>query len=107
MSGLRRADRGHGSTPCRLDLKDRALEDFSRALELSPRSQIACYNIACVYAARGETDAALEWLGRAVDLGWRDAAYMAADEDLQALADEEAFCRLLDRLREDQHRTPL
>jgi len=83
-----------------LDLKERALEDFSRALELNPQSQLACYNMACVYADRGETDTALEWLERAVEFGWNDPDHTERDDHLASLRDETRFLDLLQGLRE-------
>jgi serine/threonine protein kinase/tetratricopeptide (TPR) repeat protein len=82
-----------------LDLKERALEDFSRALEVNPRSQQACYNMACVYASRGEIDTALEWLERAVEFGWNDADHLENDPDLAPLRGRERLGELAARIR--------
>jgi len=57
------------------------------------------YNAACSSVRLGDAPAALEWLGRAVELGYRDHAHLVADEDLAPLRSHPAFALLLQKLR--------
>jgi tetratricopeptide (TPR) repeat protein len=68
----------------------------------------AWYGFACVYAvASGKiadkkqeyADRAMELLYRAVKAGWKDAAHMAKDTDLDALREREDFKKLLSELQ--------
>jgi len=49
------------------------------------------YNFACAAAITGRRDEALEYLGRAVDLGFSNADAMAADNDLKSLQADPRF----------------
>jgi serine/threonine protein kinase/tetratricopeptide (TPR) repeat protein len=49
--------------------------------------------------ARAEADRAMVWLTRAINAGYRDAAWMAKDTDLDALRDREDFNKLLTELK--------
>ncbi|HYG97795.1 MAG TPA: protein kinase [Terriglobales bacterium] len=54
--------------------------------------------LAAIYALREQNRAALEWLERAYDLGWRDARTLARDPMLQRLREEQAFKDLVSRI---------
>ena len=71
---------------------DRALVD---AL---PDDPVVRYNFACSLALLGRTDAALDALERALDLGFDDHTQLAGDDDLAILRDEPRFRNLLARL---------
>ena len=77
-------------------------EDLSRALtvlavatEAAPGQPAYWYNLACVQARLGERRQALESLERAVAAGFSDRAWMAADQDLASLREEERFKALV------------
>jgi len=53
------------------------------------------YNIACCKALLGETDAALSWLSKSIDAGFRDAEHIKNDEDLVSLRDLPLFKELI------------
>jgi tetratricopeptide (TPR) repeat protein len=66
------------------------------------------YNFACVYSvANGKiadkkqeyADRAMELLHKAVQAGWKDAAHMAKDSDLDSLRDREDFKKLMGELQ--------
>jgi hypothetical protein len=70
------------------------------------------YNFACIYAvASGQladkkqeyADRAIELLHQAVQAGWKDAAHMKKDTDLDPLRDRSNFQKLL---REFDEKTP-
>ena len=62
-----------------------------RLVELFPRDCAVCYNLACSLAMVGKANEAMETLRRALELGYDDFAYMAADSDLDSLRDFRGF----------------
>ncbi|MFM7749844.1 MAG: TPR end-of-group domain-containing protein, partial [Opitutaceae bacterium] len=80
-------------------LKEGRYEDglaLSRlALALEPNNPAHAYNAACCEARRGRPGPALDYLERALKLGFSDAAHLKADEDLASLRKEPRFQRAL------------
>jgi TolB-like protein/Flp pilus assembly protein TadD len=79
-----------------------ALECVRRALD-SPRSFGHTHHvhnqIACIYAAVGETDKAMGWLERTADTGFPCWPFFLVDPFLESLRDKVEFKRLIDDLR--------
>ncbi len=77
-------------------------EDGLKAdLELSalcPGEPVVWYNLACSYALTARKDEAFSSLSRAVDLGYRDAAWIRNDADLESIRNDRRFDSLLRRL---------
>lgn len=71
------------------------------ALAHAPSADIA-YDAACAYARAHNVRDALRLLGRARELGFRDAAYAASDEDLAALHGQPGFEQWLTELRQSE-----
>ncbi|MGH9369576.1 MAG: TPR end-of-group domain-containing protein, partial [Thermoanaerobaculia bacterium] len=70
------------------------------AAHVSPeRAGAVWYNFACLQAQAGDEKGALASLSTAVGKGFRDAASMEKDEDLESLRGEEAFLELLEGLK--------
>ena len=84
-------------------VRQRDLAAMERAVRagtaLLPENPIWHYNLACVLARRQRATEAIEALGRAVELGFRDETAMARDEDLASLRPLPAFRELLARAR--------
>ena len=55
----------------------------------------AWYNFACAAAVAGHTNAAMDYLRKADDLGYPDIANMAKDEDLKSLRKDARFTALI------------
>jgi Flp pilus assembly protein TadD len=72
-----------------------ALGWYKKALEVDPDFGDAYYNMACVYALRGERELALRYLQIAALNGYASAEGIDADPDLAALRDEPAYKALL------------
>ena len=72
-----------------------ALEYGQKLVSLEPQSSMHPYNMACVYARSGESEKALKWLGRSVELGFSDGELLRSDADLDSLRDTEAFAHIL------------
>ena len=62
-----------------------------QVVEKLPHDFHSLYNLACALARQGKKDEALAALEKAVDLGFRDANHVQADEDLAALRGDERF----------------
>jgi tetratricopeptide (TPR) repeat protein len=78
-----------------------AREAFLKQLQLDYQPRIATYNVACTYAMENQTDAAFEWLERAVDEFQMSAHQLIGDEDLESLHDDPRFEELLERAIEN------
>lgn len=70
-----------------------------RLVRLRPDNHTAHYNLACSLALCRRRAEALRSLRRAVELGYRDYAWMSRDPDLGILKSDPAFLALLDTLR--------
>lgn len=67
---------------------DRALRVHQKAAEFEQTRAIATYNVACVHALQGRTDAAFEALFQAYEAGFRDANQYGSDADLRSLHED-------------------
>ena len=77
---------------------DLARTRFGACLELSPRQASVLYALACVEALAGNSALALDWLERATDAGYADAAVARWDGDLARLRGERRFRGALKRM---------
>ena len=78
---------------------DRAREMAERATEeIDPLDHHAAFDRACVLSLSGEKQKSLEWLNRAIDLGWRCAHHYRMERNLSGVRNEAAFALLLERL---------
>jgi hypothetical protein len=56
------------------------------------------YYLGCVAALQGRTEASIEWLRQAIEAGFRGAASLAEEEDLQSLRGLSQFETLVQRV---------
>jgi len=77
---------------------ERGLEVDRRLAELLPDEPTVLYNLACSLSLTGALDEAFDTLGRSLDAGYDDAAFLREDEDLAPLRADPRFQALLDRL---------
>ena len=76
-------------------------EELGKTLvALAPDRPGSHYNLACAYARQKKVDEAFDSLSISIELGWRNAAHMTIDADLDALRDDARFDAQLTRLRE-------
>ncbi|MBC8871460.1 MAG: tetratricopeptide repeat protein [Planctomycetes bacterium] len=68
-----------------------------KSIERVPHNASSHYNLACVLARQGRNDEALAALEKSVELGFRDARHMEADEDLKSLRENDRFKDILDK----------
>ncbi|QDU67166.1 TPR end-of-group domain-containing protein [Engelhardtia mirabilis] len=70
-----------------------------RLADLLPDEPTVHYNLACSLALTGARDEALATLEHCLEIGYDDADFMLADDDLACLRDDPRFRNLVDRLR--------
>ena len=78
-------------------LYKRVVEDYPNAREAVP----AAYNIACAFALLGEKKEALDWLDKAVGLGWDNLEHTEQDPDLESVRGEARFRKVLEKLKSE------
>ena len=77
-----------------------AIHAFSEALEEDYHKPATMYNIACSFARLGKLDRSLEWIGRAIEAGFRRPDLMQRDPDLAALRGDLRFVQRVRDLRQ-------
>jgi tetratricopeptide (TPR) repeat protein len=87
------------------DLEE-ALKIHLKAAEFPDFAPIASYNAACVYALRGDKDAALKWLETAAQKGFDRASHIAEDTDMDALRDEPRFKEIVAKIEKNSTQSP-
>ncbi len=76
-------------------LHSRMLEVDRRLVELRPHDGVARYNLACGLAQQGQTQAAMQELRRALELGYADFEHIEVDPDLELLRELPEFVEML------------
>jgi hypothetical protein len=85
----------------------KAAAEVSELTKLSNWNALKWYDFACIYSVasgqvadrkREYADAAVEMLRKAVKAGWKDAAHMRADTDLDPLRGRDDFKQLVAEL---------
>ena len=64
-------------------------------VESKPQDPIPAYQLARVHASHGNQKTALEWLGKAIQLGYKDFTYIQSDPAFVSLRDEREFQLLM------------
>ncbi len=83
-----------GSDYARLDRTDDALRELNLAVTLRANEASILYNAACLYASLHKKPEALAALGKAWELGFKDAVWARRDPDLALLHGEPEFERM-------------
>jgi len=79
----------------RRDDYDAALTLLEELLSLEPGLVYANYNLACLYALKGDEAKALHLLEQAIELGFTETSFARQDPDLVSLHDHERFKKLV------------
>jgi Flp pilus assembly protein TadD len=66
-----------------------------KQIEGKPLEPEPAYQLARLYASHGNKEAATEWLGKAIQLGYKDMAYVKTDPAFVTLRDDREFQLLL------------
>lgn len=70
-----------------------------RLARLEPDNPVVFYNLACSYSLTGQFPRAMRALDKALNLGYRDFAWLARDPDLKKLRAHPAFEEIKNRIR--------
>ena len=74
---------------------DKAIKDYDEALRLDPTDSSPFCGRACCFALQGKTDLAIENLGKALALGYKDFEYIEKDSELDSIRDDPRYKKLL------------
>jgi tetratricopeptide (TPR) repeat protein len=88
---------------CNLTMKGRMQEGLAvdeKLVAVRPTDPTAHYNLACRYALLKQRDKAITSLRKAVELGYRDFAFMQEDHDLDSIRKDPRFRKLLKEFQE-------
>lgn len=70
-----------------------------RLASLEPESPLVFYNLACSYSLTEQFDRAARALEKALNLGYRDFAWLAKDPDLKKLRQQPAYDEIKAKIR--------
>jgi len=76
-----------------------AAENLSLAAMIAPDNPRLLYNLACAHALNRDRRNALDALRRAVAKGFKDAAAIESDKDLESLRDDPTYKQLVEELK--------
>jgi tetratricopeptide (TPR) repeat protein len=76
-----------------------AAQNFALAAEIAPDNPRVFYNLARAYSLGDEKSRAIEALKKAVEKGFRDAATLEGDKDLDPLHNEAGYRRIIEDLK--------
>ncbi len=74
---------------------DEAIEYLNKILKLNPNSDVALYNLACIYSLRKEKEKALEYLKKSIIAGFIDWKHISQDTDLDNIRDMPEYKKLM------------
>ena len=77
-----------------IEEREKAIAQAQKAVENNPKDPRSAYNLARLYALHGQKEQAIEWLAKALKLGYRDLDYLKVDPALKSLRDDSNFIRL-------------
>jgi tetratricopeptide (TPR) repeat protein len=78
--------------------REQAMEWARKSIAVDPGDPAIHYNLACVYATLKEIEPSLDFLEKAIDLGFSARSWIENDGDLAILRDHPRFTALLDRI---------
>jgi hypothetical protein len=90
--------RREGLRLLRLGRPSEAVPPLRRSVRIDGTDAVSAYNLACAYALSGREGAAMRWLERAIERGFRNHKLLATDPDLDALRGRPDFARLSGRV---------
>ncbi len=97
----------YGNTLSRLNRNKEARPILRKVLRLDPGYFWAYYDLACLDVLEGNRVAAFRNLNRAVDCGFKDAAYLTQDLDFQSVRGDPRWRLILERIEEIRSNIPM
>lgn len=83
-----------GSSLLKLKRTDEALAAFEKARELDPTADEPLYNLACLFATKGDKERALSCLAEAIQRVPKNGEYAIKDPDFDTLKNDDKFINL-------------
>lgn len=87
-----------GNQYLRKDEYEKAIAAYEKAIELGDEPGKAAYNAGCAYALQNDRDHAMEWLQKAVHLGFDNAEKYLSDSDLDPVRSDPRFRALIESM---------
>ncbi|MDQ7780106.1 MAG: HEAT repeat domain-containing protein [Planctomycetota bacterium] len=84
---------------CRIQEYDGAMKELLKVIEQNPGEFIAHYNLACIYASRGQKANAMEAMRVAVQNGYTDHEWAMIDGDLASVREDAEFKSLVGEMK--------
>jgi len=84
-----------GLARIRLRMFEEAAQDFEFCYKAGFNKSVAAYNLCCAHSLLGRKDAAIRWLQKAVEGGWRGVEFLKNDSDLDNIRSDPRFQRIL------------
>ena len=81
---------------------EQAAAKAQQIIKLAPKQPDGPYNLACALARLGKSEAALEALAKAIELGYSQVQHMREDADLESLRKHKRFEELADKARRNE-----
>ena len=88
----------YGIVLARMKRRSEARPIFRKVLRLDAKFFWAWYDLACLDALEGKSAAAFRNLNKAIDCGFKDAAYLLQDQDFQGICEDPRWKMILDRI---------
>lgn len=74
---------------------DKALAALYKLRDIRPENPDTYYNIACIYAKENRAEESIDWLGKALDKGFRNRKLLMSDRDLENIRNTQGYKRLI------------
>jgi tetratricopeptide (TPR) repeat protein len=84
---------------------DEGLKVDERLARLDPENALVFYNLACSYSLTEQFDRAALALEKALELGYRDFAWLARDPDMKKFRQQPAYAEIREKIRRMKGKT--
>lgn len=79
--------------------RDKAKSDWETIIKLDPKDYDAYYNLCCYYSINNDINKSLEYLKKAVELGFSNKEVLMNDPDINNIRNTKEFIKLLKRIK--------
>ncbi|HEY3243831.1 MAG TPA: dienelactone hydrolase family protein, partial [Phycisphaerae bacterium] len=84
---------------------DRAIEIGQKLTAIAPADHDVQYNMACLFALKGEKEKAIEWLQKSADNDFAKLDLVTTDSDLTSIRNEPGYARAVEKIRAAHERS--
>ncbi|HEV8694079.1 MAG TPA: PHB depolymerase family esterase, partial [Lysobacter sp.] len=83
---------------------DRAIEVGQKLAAMAPGDPNVPYNMACLYALKGDKEKGVEWFQKSADNGFANLVLATTDSDLASIRSEPGYAAALENVRKSHDR---